>query len=135
MYSNLSNYFLIALIFGQVLLVSLGVIILHYYQILQGKANLIAMILIIINYFISMLLLKRLIQAEYDTHVIKKQEHDLNKSESMLQLIRSQRHDIINHLQTIYALLKSLILMKKLKRKFLNQAFLPKVRTEDWDFL
>ncbi len=100
------NYLLVALFLGQVLLISLGTLILQYYHILKGKTVLLSAVFIIFNCILVILFLKKLFQVDYQTYIIRKQETALQKMENLLRLIRSQRHDIINHLHTIYALLQ-----------------------------
>ncbi|MDK2984527.1 MAG: hypothetical protein PWQ96_169 [Clostridia bacterium] len=101
-----STYFFIALFLAQMMLFSLCALTLQYYRLLEGTTVLFAAIFIGLNYFVAILFFRRLFQADYQAQVIQNQEGTLDKLESTLRLIRSQRHDIVNHLQTIYALLQ-----------------------------
>lgn len=58
------------------------------------------------NYITVIFFCKRLFQSDYQAVVMHNQEGTLQKLESTLGLVRFQRHDIVNHLQTIYALLQ-----------------------------
>lgn len=102
-----SHYVHLALLMSQVLLISLGVLILQYYRVLDGQAAILySSVFIIFSYFTAVVLLRKLFQAEYQDKIIVNQEATLQRTESLLRLIRSQRHDIINHLHAIYALLQ-----------------------------
>ncbi|MBO8170187.1 MAG: Spo0B domain-containing protein [Thermoanaerobacteraceae bacterium] len=101
-----STYFLVAIYLGQVLALSLGTLTLQYNQILESRVVLFLSVFIILNYLIAILFFQRLFQADYQSQILEIREKALDKAENMLQLVRAQRHDIINHLHTIYALLQ-----------------------------
>ncbi|MHB1127588.1 MAG: sensor histidine kinase [Bacillota bacterium] len=100
------TYGLIAVFLGQVMLLSLGALALQYYRLLEGITIFLAAGFIVLNYLVAIPLFNRLLQTDYQAQVIETQETALHKMESTLGLIRSQRHDILNHLHTIYALLQ-----------------------------
>lgn len=95
----LSTSAIIMGILVQAMVVSLGVLALQFYRVLPGQLMLVATAFIALNYLIGIVFIIRLVQADYQARAFDKQE-------SMLKLIRSQRHDITNHLQTIYGLLQ-----------------------------
>lgn len=100
------TYWLIAVFLGQVMLLSLGALALQYYRLLEGITVFFAAGFIVLNYLVAVPLFNRLMQADYQAQVIDTQATALHKMESTLGLVRSQRHDIVNHLHTIYALLQ-----------------------------
>ena len=101
-----STYLLLTLFLGQIMLFSLGALTLQYYQVLEGLFAIFAAVFIFFNYITTVFFCKRLFQADYQAVVMQNQEGTLQKLESTLGLVRFQRHDIVNHLQTIYALLQ-----------------------------
>jgi len=105
---NISNntYVLLALFLGQIMLFNLGTVTLQYYRILEGVIVPFIIIFIVFNYFIAIIIIPKLFKADSQAVVIQKQESSLQKLESKIRSIRSQRHDIVNHLHTIYALLQ-----------------------------
>jgi len=103
---TLGTYSLLALFLGQILIFSLGILVLQYYQLIEGPIVFFAAIFMILNYLIAIFFFQRIFRADCELLLLRQKETALHKVEGTLRLIRSQRHDIVNHLHTIYALLQ-----------------------------
>lgn len=120
----MSNYFpgtyiMLVLCLGQIIFLSLGILVLQYYQVIESITLVFAAFLIMLNYLVTILSCKRFFQAEHQTLLIQKQSSALSEMESTIGLIRAQRHDIGNHLHTIYALLQ--MGKEKQAKKYVNE--------------
>lgn len=58
------------------------------------------------NAVLGFLTLKKLIQSEYQNMLLEQQARSMEDIQELIQNIRAQRHDFINHLQTVYGLLQ-----------------------------
>ncbi len=56
-------------------------------------------------YFMTLLLIKKLLDVEKQQKLLVKKEKEIESLQNLLRTVRAQRHDIINHLDTVYALL------------------------------
>ncbi|MEW6275552.1 MAG: ATP-binding protein [Bacillota bacterium] len=54
----------------------------------------------------SFLILKRLVQSEYQSILLEQQARSMEDIQELIRNIRAQRHDFLNHLQTVYGLLQ-----------------------------
>ncbi|MGI5964078.1 MAG: sensor histidine kinase [Lawsonibacter sp.] len=94
-----------------VALVALG----FYLQSLMGKAHLVSakLVVIIINIFTaiivlgSLILVRKLFLLERQEKLIEVQKFYFERLQELVTVTRTQRHDFINHLQAVYALLKT----------------------------
>jgi len=100
------TYWLLTLFLGQIMFFSLGTLTLQYYRLIEGTTVFFAAFFLVLNYLIAIIFFKRIFQADCAVLLLQRQEATLHKMESTIRLIRHQRHDIANHLHTIYALLQ-----------------------------
>ena len=63
-------------------------------------------LIVIINALLSFLILKKLVQSDYKDMLLEQQTRSMADIQELIQNIRAQRHDFINHLQTVYGLLQ-----------------------------
>jgi len=101
-----STQFLLTVVFGQLFLFALGTEILQFHRLVEGWGLAWMVLLSLFNYSLGVLLVWRLLKADAERELIVEQGISLKNIEGILQVIRAQRHDLVNHLQTIYALLQ-----------------------------
>jgi len=56
-------------------------------------------------YFMTLLLIKKLLELKQQKQLLQQKESEMDSLQNLLRTVRAQRHDIINHLDTVYALL------------------------------
>lgn len=102
-----SNYALIIFLLTQsfVLCLVFQYIIINNLVAYLGIILAIALV-VIANAVLSFLTLKKLIQSEYQNMLLEQQARSMEDIQELIQNIRAQRHDFINHLQTVYGLLQ-----------------------------
>jgi len=67
---------------------------------------LVIILIVIANAVLSFLILKRLVQSEYQSILLEQQARSMEDIQELIRNIRAQRHDFLNHLQTVYGLLQ-----------------------------
>ncbi|MCL6447726.1 MAG: Spo0B domain-containing protein [Armatimonadetes bacterium] len=102
-----SNYALIIFLLTQsfVLCLVFQYIIINNLTAYLGIILAIALV-VIANAVLSFLTLKKLMQSEYQNMLLEQQARSMEDIQELIQNIRAQRHDFINHLQTVYGLLQ-----------------------------
>ena len=101
----------VIVLISAVALVALG----FYFQNLVGEVHLVSakLVVIIINIFTaiivlgSLILVRKLFLLERQDKLIEVQEFYFERLQELVTVTRAQRHDFINHLQAVYALLKT----------------------------
>lgn len=102
-----SNYALIIFLLCQSFILCLVTqyVIINNLTIYMGI--ILAVTLIVIgNAIMSFLILKRLVQSEYQSILLEQQARSMEDIQELIRNIRTQRYDFLNHLQTVYGLLQ-----------------------------
>ena len=63
-------------------------------------------VIVFTNILLNFIILRKLIGAEYQVLLAKEQVKNQENMKALIHDIRTQRHDFINHLQTVYGLLQ-----------------------------
>ncbi|MEW6423650.1 MAG: ATP-binding protein [Bacillota bacterium] len=102
-----SNYALIIFLLCQSFILCLVTqyIIINNLTIYMGIIVVVTLI-VIGNAIMSFLILKRLVQSEYQSILLEQQARSIEDIQELICNIRAQRHDFLNHLQTVYGLLQ-----------------------------
>lgn len=101
-----STSFLVALLLAQVFIISFGGLTLQYYRVIKGQYIVLVALCILLNYVFGLSIVRKLFQGDDFRNTVNEQSIALRKTEGLLKNIRIQRHDILNHMQTIYALMQ-----------------------------
>ncbi len=103
-----SNYALIIFLLTQSFILCL---VFHQYFIINNLTDYLGLVLasalvVIANAVLGFLTLKKLMQSEYQNMLLEQQARSMEDIQELIRNIRAQRHDFINHLQTVYGLLQ-----------------------------
>lgn len=121
------TYFMVAILLSQVLIISFGALMMQYYLDVTNNFIIIVAIWMLFNYVFSLLIVRKLFQNQYLQNTIKEKDLTLQKAEGLLKNIRIQRHDILNHMQTIYALMQ--MGKEEHAKKYMSQLYLTTINT------
>ncbi|PRR74850.1 sensor histidine kinase [Neomoorella humiferrea] len=100
------SYWLIAALLGQSFLINIAVQNLQLSQYAFYKPIVIGANLVSLSFYLMILLLiKKILELRRQQQLLEQKETELDSVQSLLRTVRAQRHDIINHLDTVYALL------------------------------
>jgi hypothetical protein len=100
------SYWLIAALLGQSFLINIAVQSLQLSQYTYYKPIVIGANLVSLSFYLMVLLLiKKILELRRQQQLLERKETELDSVQSLLRTVRAQRHDIINHLDTVYALL------------------------------
>lgn len=122
-----STSFLVALLLGQVFIISGIGLALQYYSVIEGQYIALAALCIFCNYIFGLLIVRKLFEGDDLRNTVQEQNKDLQKTEGLLKNIRIQRHDILNHMQTIYALMQ--MGKDEHAKKYMSQLYLTTINT------
>ncbi len=122
-----TNKILIALLMGQIFVIGYIALLLQHHNVIKGYYVSIVAICISLNYVFSTLIMRKLFQNQYLQNTVKEKDLTLQKAEGLLKNIRIQRHDILNHMQTIYALMQ--MGKDEHAKKYMSQLYLTTINT------
>ncbi|APC08818.1 sensor histidine kinase [Neomoorella thermoacetica] len=103
---QITDYWMLIILLGQTFLLNIAVqnLQLSPYAGIQPitlGANLVSLSF----YFMTLLLIKKLLDIKEQQKLLVQKEKEMDSLQNLLRTVRAQRHDIINHLDTVYALL------------------------------
>ncbi len=119
--------FLVAILLAQVFIIGYGGLALQYYSVIKGQCISLVSFFILTNYILGLFIMRKLFQNEYLQKTVKEKDLTLQKTEGLLKNIRIQRHDILNHMQTIYALMQ--MGKDEHAKKYMSQLYLTTINT------
>lgn len=98
---------LLAAVLGQLLLTALGIQILQIHGALRPQSTLAVGVFTLFNYALAMVLVVWIISGEARRGALNDQKRETENIRGLLRVMRTQRHDLMNHLQTLTALFQT----------------------------
>ncbi|BCV22161.1 sensor histidine kinase [Moorella sp. Hama-1] len=101
-----TNYWMLIILLGQTFLLNLAVQNLQLSPYAGIKPITLGANLVSLSFYcMTLLLIKKLLDVREQQKLLVQKEKEMDSLQNLLRTVRAQRHDIINHLDTVYALL------------------------------
>lgn len=106
-YFSRASSFLLAAVLGQLLVITLGIQVLQFHGLLGPKGFLIAAVFILFHYALVVALVGWIMASEARRFLLEEHKRAVETARGFLQVVRAQRHDLVNHLQALAALFQT----------------------------
>ena len=98
---------MLAAVLGQLLLLALGIQVLQLHGSLGPRGILVAGMFTLFHYALAMVLVGWIIAGEARRYALNDQKRAVEIAHGFLQVVRAQRHDLLNHLQALTVLFQT----------------------------